>query len=677
MKNISYMIKSVILTGVMVLSASCNDKPVETIKPNFPESIDFLKNAGETVELSIEPNMAWELSIDAPVTEFWFEKAGVKRSTLTGSEGSNTVTIHITEEVSLDEDYTCTVSMTMGEETRPVATIKVAAGELHFKIYPAIWDDEAGDWKYDENGLVYSSEAKTGISLAFKEEDMNFECPAKVEANFGWSVPATEAAWLEPVGEQKEGIVEVVFTAKDTAYPDGGASDVVLNVTRKNGNPAEDNITLTASIPDYRNICIPMGDWESSFIYGNAGNFDGDYESESIDTYYFFAAEGAEVAVAKFASGTWDDYVEWLECEKLPATGEDSSKKIREQGFKLIVRPNSYGPARSAYILVKTADKAGSNFFTSDWTSLAEGVYCYTIEQDGADGLMGGPLAEVSGGIDALKEMTFELLPKSSNKWFYENFGTDHVYRLTSSKTTAEISFEYIPASYTYEIISSDNATAEQSVKTDWWIKYTAPKSDADKLTIKLDPVSGNSWTEAEKDKYASNQADGFSQTSLRYEGAYLLIKNGGKVMAAVDCIYDPTAVPVTDGLVDFAGTKPASSYVNKITIGDLSASLQEAISGAALYTTTARPISDPLNTSYPVYKVKVPKSAESVTIKVLNEPNSGYFIPEKPAPDWVTSSAFDDGQVTFTFSDSNAHEIVYTAMQSGLCVALITIVKE
>ncbi len=673
MKNISDIIKNAIMIGIMFCFASCEEKTPEPIIPNFPESQEFLKSAGETVELSIEPNMAWELSLDAPATRFWFEEAGVKRSSLTGSAGQEKVIVHITEEISLDEDYICTVSMTMNDETRTIASIKVVAGTPYFKVYPAVWDNEAETWKSDDNGIVYSAEATDRFRLEFDGDLWNFTCPAKIESNFEWSIPATDLAWLEPVGETGKGVTEIVFAAKASAFPDGAVSDAALNVVRKNSASDGEKTVLKASIPDYRKIYIPMGGLGTeSIIFSNAGN----YEEEEVNPHYFYAADGVQVCLATKESYGYDDNVTWLDFELTPADALAESPKFREQQLKIMARANG-GATRNAYVLIKTADKAESGFFTSDFSGLAEGVISIKIEQDGAEGILEGILSNVNGGIDALKEMTFERLSKSANTWLYEEFEAASVYRLASSKPTAAISFEGIPASYTYEVISTDNATAQKAAREDWWIKYTAPESAADMLTVRLDPISGNSWTEVEADKYAENQADGFSQSSLKYEGAYLLIKDGDKVAAVVDCVYDPAAVPVTDGVVDFVGTRPAGSYVNMITIGNLSESLQEAISGAALYTTTAKPISDPLNTAFPVYKVKVPKSAETITLMIQNDPNSGYFIPERPAPKWIASSSINAGEVTFTFSDSEAHEIVYTAMQYGLCVALIAIVKE
>ncbi len=672
MKTIN-RINAFLLACAALFVVSCDD-PNVTPTPNFPEKKEFIKNAGETVELSFDANLAWELSLSAPTSQFWFLEGGIKLTSWSGDAGQQNVTVHITDVASLETDYNCEVSMTMGGQTQVIATIKVVADQAYFKVYPAVWDEQTGYWKYDDNGVVYASEASSTLDMKFDQESMNYTIPAKVESNFVWSLPlSADAAWLDAVAEQKAGVNEVVFTAKPSAYPEGGATASVS--IQKTGVAADAPETaLTVKIGDYRSICVLGAD--TPIVFGSEGN----YADEDITGYTLFAAEGVEVSFAEMMDvGGYDDNVLWLDYEMNPAEEQTLTGKIKEYELKIFVRANS-GAQRTAELLVKTADKAESGFLSDDWSSPAEGVYSFAIEQDGAAGSMGGPLANVSGGVDALKEMTFELLPKSANKWYYDEFGTDYVYRLNTSKATASISFEEISDAYTYEISSVHNATAQRSTKDEWWVKYTAADG---KLTLKLDPVTGNDWTEAEDDKYAENQAgDNFSKTNLKYEGAYLLVKNGDETVAVIDCVYDPSAVPVSDGLVDFEGEKPAASYVNKITVGDLSEELQDIVLGESLYTTAGRAIT----TGFAVYTVKVPKAAEVLTLKVLNEPTQGYFI---AGSDWVDGFPVDeyknvlaeDGVFSFTFNDTMAHETVFIVMKRTdnglLCLTLVHIVKE
>ncbi len=664
-------INRILFACMALLAISCKDPNVPQT-PNFPEKAEFIKKAGETVELSFNANLAWELSLSAPTSQFWFLEGGVKMASWSGAAGQQNVTIHITDVASLETDYNCEVSMTMGGQTQVVASIKVVADEAYMKVYPAVWDDQTNAWKYDDNGLVYASEASSALELKFDEDNMNYTLPAKVESNFVWSLPASDVAWLDVVAEQKAGVNEVVFAAKPAEYPDGGATASV-NIQKKGVAADAPETALTVKIGDYRNICVLAA--ETPIVFGSEGN----YNDEDITGYTLFAAEGVEVAFASKEDYGYDDYVMWLDHEMELAQEQTLSGKIREYTLKILVRANS-GAQRSAELLIKTADRAESGFISDDFTALSEGVRSYVVEQDGAAGSMGGPLANVSGGVNALKDMTFELLPKSANKWLYDEFSTENVYRLNTSKATASIVFEDILSSYTYEIISTHNATAQKTVKEDWWVKYTAADG---KLTVKLDPVSGNDWTEADDDKYAENQAgDNFSKTNLKYEGAYLLVKNGEETVAVIDCVYDPSAVPVSDGLVDFEGEKPAGSYVNKITVGDLTDELEEVVLGESLYNTSGRAIS----TNFAVYTVKVPKAAQTLALKVLNEPTQGYFI---AGSDWVDGFPLDDynnvmaedGVFSFTFNDTLPHETVFIVMKRTdnglLCLTLVHIVKE
>ncbi len=532
MKTI-HKINTLLLACMAMFAVSCVDPVEPVITPVFPEKQEFIKNAGEAVELSFDANLAWELSLSAPTSQFWFFEGGVKLTSWSGAAGKQNVTIHITDVTSLETDYNCEVSMKMGDQTQVVATIKVVADQAYLKVYPAVWDAEANTWKYDDNGLVYASEPSSILDLKFDDDNMNFTLPAKVESNFTWSLPlSADVAWLDAVAEQKAGVNEVVFAAKPSAYPEGPATASV-NVQKKGVAADAPEIALTAKIGDYRSILIMNA--EAPIVFGSEGNI----ADEDITEYTLFAAEGVEVGFAQKMDYGYDDYVMWLDHEIELAQEQSLSGKLKEYQLKILVRAN-IGAQRTAELLIKTADKAESEFLSEDFTSLAEGVHSYAIEQDGAAGTMGGPLADVSGGLDALKEMTFELLPKSANKWYYDEFSAENVYRLTSAKPEASISFEGIPSTYTYEIISAHNATATKTVKERWWVKHSYDTV----LSVVLDPISNNEWTENEDDIYAENQAgNNFSKDNLRYEGAYLLIKDGENVVAVIDCVYNPALV--------------------------------------------------------------------------------------------------------------------------------------
>ncbi len=690
MRSTIWKAAAAVFMGVAILATSCTEK--EELKPAFPETQNLVKEAGGTVELTIAPNMAWELSLSAANNLFWFEEAGVNRSTLSGAAGETTVTIYITDEKPLGADYNCDVTMTMGGESKVIATIMVAGDTPSFKVYPAIWNAEANDWTYAANGYdyVYANEPATSVSLKFDNEMMNFICPAKVVANYAWSVPAAaDVPWLAPVQETAAGTQEVIFTAKADAFPAGGAENAVVDVRRRDSETTDPETTLTVSIGDYQSIVVPVSKEIAngeSILYSAEGNFDPssieydeNYDANleaminSIEPVAFYVADGCDFCIAtKMSYGGYDNYVTWADFELIEPSTEPSGL-IHEQQIRLFIRPNQ-GQARQALLLIKPADKADSGFFTSDWSEIAEGVISIPIEQEGASGMLAGPLAYVTGGVESLEGMSFELLPKSQNKFLYDEFGCQYVYKLISNNPYSLISFDGVPTDYTYEILSYNNATGQYSTKESWWIKYFAPEPEIEEpLSIKLDPDSMNYWDAVEDDKYAENQVEGFDFQNIKYMGAYLLIKDGDSTIAVVDCTYDINASFGSADLISFADEAPEGGSINVITVNDLPGNLIEAILGSYLYDASTF---SPVNESYTVYEVRVPASTKSITLNVPGDAVAGYFIPEDTT--WVTApDSIDGGQLTFTFTEHNANIAAYNLIKTGMTVALIAIVLE
>ena len=98
MKSIFWKYAALLAIGIMMIS-SCGKPAPEQKDPDpvFPtETIKKTVAAGESVNININPNLAWEVSIsgDGSGNYFWLDDAGMKATKISGKDaGSVTVTV--------------------------------------------------------------------------------------------------------------------------------------------------------------------------------------------------------------------------------------------------------------------------------------------------------------------------------------------------------------------------------------------------------------------------------------------------------------------------------------------------------------------------------------------------------------------------------------------------------
>ena len=115
-----------LLAGACLAAASCSDsdKEVKAPSPNFPEAVSPTIGAGETFTIEIDPNQDWEASIPtATAAWFWIEDGTQKVWTLRGGAGPARIVIAAAELEEFDDNRVCEVTMTMGGQSKVIATI--------------------------------------------------------------------------------------------------------------------------------------------------------------------------------------------------------------------------------------------------------------------------------------------------------------------------------------------------------------------------------------------------------------------------------------------------------------------------------------------------------------------------------------------------------------------------
>ena len=149
-----------LLAGACLAAASCSDsdKEIKAPSPNFPEAVSPTIGAGETFTIEIDPNQDWEASIPtATAAWFWIEDGTQKVWTLRGGAGPARIVIAAAELEEFDDNRVCEVTLTMGGQSKVIATITRGTLERGFSLRTCKLD-QYGDFEYggSETGLTYS-----------------------------------------------------------------------------------------------------------------------------------------------------------------------------------------------------------------------------------------------------------------------------------------------------------------------------------------------------------------------------------------------------------------------------------------------------------------------------------------------------------------------------------------
>lgn len=230
--------------------------------PQFPSLVEnYQVSPGETLSLTIEPNMDWTISVPEENPQ-WFSilDGTLKVTKLSGkaSTGKITVKIVVSEREEFDNNRSTEVSMTMGGKTQVIAKYMRPAKEKVLAVYAAERGED-GELKLAEDGTsyVYAEEPASSLELAWSSADADFRAPVKVESNCEWLLENT-CDWLDVnVPETTTGMVELVFTGIAT-------EDKTGSISFKSG---EKVLTLNVSIPSCAGIDVYSaqskdGDWE-------------------------------------------------------------------------------------------------------------------------------------------------------------------------------------------------------------------------------------------------------------------------------------------------------------------------------------------------------------------------------------------------------------------------------
>lgn len=139
MKIVNLKSMSWIMALAMIVIASftacSDDEDNKNQVPVFPEIKNIACNAGETKDFTFEANMDWIL-ISTNITWCKFQQNGEDKESISGSAGTNTVTIKVTDDgQTAEKASTAKLELSMGGQKATIAEVTRSALGYELKIY--------------------------------------------------------------------------------------------------------------------------------------------------------------------------------------------------------------------------------------------------------------------------------------------------------------------------------------------------------------------------------------------------------------------------------------------------------------------------------------------------------------------------------------------------------------
>ena len=271
------ILKLLALLACSFIYAACEEElggqdgpgPDQTVVPNFPELIEnYAVEPGSTQEIVFTPNLDWKLYVPTEIRQwFWIQDESFKVTELTGKASTEPVTVKIgvTETAEFDKNFSCDVTLEMGDSSKVVAKYMLPAKEKTMQVYAAKLAED-GAFMLAEDGVsyIYSEEPSTAFDLVWSAADCEFRLPVKVVSNCEWTVDIPQ--WAEVnVPETTTGVVELVLKGESN---EGATGKVAFY------NGETKLVEVEASVPACGGIEVYSAKFENGeFTFSDDGEY--------------------------------------------------------------------------------------------------------------------------------------------------------------------------------------------------------------------------------------------------------------------------------------------------------------------------------------------------------------------------------------------------------------------
>lgn len=662
---------ALVIAAALALFTACTgsvEKPSDTPKdpdPVFPTNvINKTVAAGESVDITIEPNLAWEVSVSGTGsgTEFWLDDDGIKKSKISGKQaGTVTVTVVFANDEKFDVNRVCDVNLTMAGQTKKIAVLTLPSISRTCEIY-------AGTLGENEFTGEYGADKVSEITLASFPGESEYRLPVRVVTNFAWQLASD--SWLKAtkndaaktnVESGPVGTTEFFVSAILSEENKNGAEGVLKIIDPANTDASYE---LKVKLPAYQDR-IEM-EALTTFNFnadGNVMNLNESYVEGLPAIVDIFATEATDVKVVE-----WNDqqkyyaatFAEWATVTETRYDNYTAADMLARYTVEIAVAANTVTAPRYADVFVIPASKSAVPF--EDWFDPATG----NIKQEFAACVIGritqlakeetgGEEGGNGGGTDAKPEFSLAS-------------GTAEFVKLGADSELAMVLGSELSISDVYEIKTKDKSFAMtvQAV-AEWGAKEIDPLPP---FAVRETPVF---HVEPSFDSVTSTFMI-TTEAKERAEAIIVLMAPGADEVtmvnyAAFHVIYDPNAVVDIPSPFTFADPSAAAglAVIERCTGEVLESILSEQYGLVAEKVWTLKF----KNSAASELLINVPGSPFSDSAYNGVNPNTGEPIEGY----WLTHTMVGKDQMKVTMTKSGEYDyfLWYDALYKPLCVMVCT----
>lgn len=424
-----------LLMGCAIFMVSCEPAGTEADPdPVFPSSVDKTVSPGQTVTLTFDANLDWEVSVpESTLTTFWIEDGAMDVAKVSGKAGDGiAVTVGTTSAEAFDE-RSCAVTLKMGGKSQQIAKIILPGKDMTLTVYSAVVED--GEVQYGDDGYLYESTEAESIDLIWTGSD--FRLPIKVDANYSWTVKSPSWAKVD-VPEDRVGEVVLNVFGVPSEYPLDDASGKIRFMSGET-LVKEYDITIPGC-EDIFSYSVGMGLTELVFNYAGkvktaAGFID---EPASVDV---MGTSGVRILAVESVEGKFDTDEtagpSWLKIEVEEYDDTDGADVLQERTVSIDVETNE-GEDRNAvvFFLPPSAPQDRADLFTEGLDAVKEeyAQYALPVTQLSSDQefvmMLSSPSEMAAGGAVFNVSEDAALFTKfGETKYAYELVYTDQYAR--------------------------------------------------------------------------------------------------------------------------------------------------------------------------------------------------------------------------------------------------------
>lgn len=529
------------LAAVFAAIVSCDKKQPEEeqkgpekVDPIFPSSVvNETVKAGQSVDLKFEPNMEWkvEISGEGKGNIFWIDDAGMKATSVSSKEtGPQVVTIEFSENEEFDKNRVCDVTLSMGGESKKIATYTRPSLGRTFEVYAGV----PGEFGFDKvaGAYAYTGTEVSEASLTTFPGEVTYVLPMKVVTNYSWQLILPSWASSEVISGNA-GTTEILLNAVLTEDLADGAEDVVRFADASN---PEASFEVKLSMPAFRDrVECNLATTFNFDVNGLVENLNGSF----IEIPAFFellSTPQTQVKVVDwYEKGQYygTSFSEWPEVTKTLYDNQDENDLLAKYTVEFKVGANETYDDKYADVFVVPASKA--SVALEDWFDAATGnlkdefksfivgrLYQPGIERDYIT------LSETDEVYEA------ELAKYTESQWWASNLATENIFELVykDEYSDAVLVFDEPFASFKY--FDYDFIEVPEEETEDFWLSFNGFASNG-KGRVAMYPEK-------------------FTRSDAQFPESFIVFYDeDGRVMGAMSCRYTKKASVITGDILSLA----------------------------------------------------------------------------------------------------------------------------